>query len=60
MTYTKGNIVMYNGRQMTVIQSYIKNNKEYVDLRHGYKERFLEIPAEDVYFIATKRAKNLN
>lgn len=60
MKLTKGNLVMYNGRQATVIKYYIENNIEYVDLRRGYKEKFFKIPAEDVYFIAEKRAKNLN
>ena len=60
MTYKKGNLVMYDGRQMTVMQCYKQDNKEYVDLRLGYKGKFFKIPAEDVYFIAEKRSKNLN
>lgn len=60
MKLTKGNLVMYNGHQMTVITSYFENNIEYVDLRHGAKEKILKVPAEDVYFIAKKQTKYLN
>ncbi len=60
MTYKKGNLVMYDGRQMTVVQCYKQDNKEYVDLRLGYKGKYFKIPVDDVYFIAEKQTKNLN
>ena len=60
MKLTKGNVVMYKGQQMTVMKYYVEDNVEYVDLQHGWKEKFYKIPAEDVYFVAKKRSKYLN
>jgi hypothetical protein len=62
MKLEKGNLVMYDGHQMTVAAYYVEDGIGYVDLVQGRggQKRIKKVPAENVYFIAKKRSKYLN